>query len=423
MVTWDEKEGDNVASANWEKMKSSTEVKAVMRHCDQAERERGKHANKNIDKSKTSRNWSMQGLTYAEACQEYDRRIAELDAKPGSNKRKDRVTYVGIDIPVPEALPKDQLQPWFSRVWNIFQTRTGNAGIEGWVHVDEVHDYMRDGKVTTSREHIHIGAIPVVDGRLCAKEFTSRRNIMAFNTDIQRMSQDEFGVRWMDGSRQKSTETVESLKSKSLTELQAWERDLEQRERVINMREMSLDEREHDLNSREREVESRSDQVSKYVDRARSAAERVEKQAEIVDNIRERTRDDITPDWIDDGLPAAVRPFRSVLRRSYTEYKIDRAKEAAQQRQCVEEARKKAEAEQKALAEAEAAERRRREDAERRWQEREEREQKERKRRLEALAAKQEAEREARYRRYKRERDTISKQPEQEQSDDFDISL
>lgn len=414
-----------MASANWTgaKAKGATEAKAIMRHCDQLEREKHEHANKDIDKSKTSRNWSIRGLSYADACKEYDDRIAALDAVPGANKRKDRVTYIGIDVPAPAGLPKDQLEPWFRRTWEIFQEQTGNAAIEGWVHVDEVHDYVHNGQVITSREHLHIGAVPAVGDRLCCKEFSSRRNINRLNRSIQEMSLNEFQIPWMDGSQKKNTETVESLKAKSLAELKAWERDLNNRERTISVRETHLDEREITLSEREREVEKRSDQVSKYVDRARSAAERVEKQAEIVDRVRERTREDITSDWIDDGLPAAVRPFRSVLRRSYTEYKIDRAKEAAQQRQSVEEARKKAEAEQKALAEAEAAERRRREDAERRWQEREEREQTERKRRLEALAAKQEAEREARYRQYKRERDTISKQPEQEQSDDFDLNL
>lgn len=414
-----------MASANWTgaKAKGATEAKAIMRHCDQLEREKHEHANKDIDKSKTSRNWSIRGLSYADACKEYDDRIAALDAVPGANKRKDRVTYIGIDVPAPAGLLEAQLEPWFRRTWEIFQEQTGNAAIEGWVHVDEVHDYVHNGQVITSREHLHIGAVPAVGDRLCCKEFSSRRNINRLNRSIQEMSLNEFQIPWMDGSQKKNTETVESLKAKSLAELKAWERDLNNRERTISVRETHLDEREITLSEREREVEKRSDQVSKYVDRARSAAERVEKQAEIVDRVRERTREDITSDWIDDGLPAAVRPFRSVLRRSYTEYKIDRAKEAAQQRQSVEEARKKAEAEQKALAEAEAAERRRREDAERRWQEREEREQTERKRRLEALAAKQEAEREARYRQYKRERDTISKQPEQEQSDDFDLNL
>lgn len=415
-----------MASANWTgaKAKGATEAKAIMRHCDRDEREKHEHANKDIDKSKTSRNWSIRGLSYADACKEYDDRIAALDAVPGGNRRKDRVTYIGIDVPAPAGLPKDQLRPWFNRVWTIFQEQTGDAAIEGWVHVDEVHDYVHNGQVVTSREHMHIGAVPAVGDRLCCKEFSSRRNINRLNRSIQEMSLNEFQIPWMDGSQKKNTETVESLKSKSLAELKAWERDLEQRERVMSMREMSLDEREHDLNGREREVEKRSDQASEFVERARSAAERVEKQAEIIDRVRERTREDITPDWLDDGLPAAVRPFKSVLKRSYMDYKVDRAKEAAQQRQVEEEARKKAVAEQQALAEAEAAERRRREDAERRWQEREEREQKERKRRLEADAAKREQEREARYKRYSWERANPRPQKrEQEQSDDLDFSL
>lgn len=411
-----------MASANWTgaKAKGATEAKAIMRHCDRDEREKHEHANKDIDKSKTSRNWSIRGLSYVDACKEYDDRIAALDAVPGANKRKDRVTYIGIDVPAPAGLPKDQLQPWFNRVWMIFQEQTENAAIEGWVHVDEVHDYVHNGQIMTSREHLHIGAVPAVGDRLCCKEFSSRRNINHLNRSIQEMSVNEFGVRWMDGSQKKNTETVESLKAKSLAELKAWERDLNNRERTISVRETHLDEREIDLNEREQKVKEQSDQVSKYVDRARSAAEQIEKQAEIVDRIRERTREDITSDWLDEGLPAAVKPFRGVLRKSYTEYKIDRAKEAAQQRQAEEEARKKAEAEQQALALAEAAEQRRREEAERRWQEREEYEQKERKRRLETLAAKQAREREIRYKRYMSER---SEPEQQEQSDDFDISL
>lgn len=413
-----------MASANWTgaKAKGATEAKAVMRHCDRDEREKHEHTNKDIDKSKTSRNWSMRGLSYADACKEYDDRIAALDAIPGANKRKDRVTYIGIDVPAPAGLPKDQLRPWFNRVWTIFQEQTENAAIEGWVHVDEVHDYVHNGQVVTSREHMHIGAIPAVGDRLCCKEFSSRRNINRLNRSIQEMSVNEFQIPWMDGSQKKNTETVESLKAKSLAELKVWEYDLNNRERTISVRETRLDEREIALSEREREVEKRSDEVSKYVDRARSAAEQIVKQAEIVDRIRERTREDITSDWLDEGLPAAAKPFRSILRKSYTEYKIDRAKEAAQQRQIEEEARKKAEAEQQALALAEAAEQRRREEAERRWQERVDREQEERKRRLEADAAKREQEREARYKRYSWER-AHPRPQEQEQSDDLDFSL
>ena len=413
-----------MASGNWMKAKGATEAKAIMRHCDREERTKHEHANKDIDKSKTNRNWSMRDLSYIDVCKEYDDRMAALDAKPGANRRKDRVTYMGIDIPAPADLPKNQLEPWFRRTWEIFQKQTGNAGLEGWVHVDEVHDYVHNGQIVTSREHMHIGAIPAVNGRLCGKEFSSRKQIVALNTAIQQMSKDEFNVLWMDGSQKKNTETVEGLKAKSLAELKAWERDLHDREQVLNARETRLDEREIALSEREREVEKRSDQASKYVDRARSAAERVEKQAEIIDRVRERTREDITPDWLDDGLPAAVRPFKGVLKRSYMDYKVDRAKEAAQQRQAEEEARKKAEAEQRALAEAEAAEQRRREEAERRWQERVDREQEDRKRRLEADAAKREREREARYKRYSWERANPRPQKrEQEQSDDLDFSL
>lgn len=404
-----------MASGNWMKAKGATEAKAIMRHCDQQEREKNKHGNKDINKALTARNWSMRGLSYADACKEYDTRIAELDSKPGANRRKDRVTYMGIDIPAPANLPKDQLKPWFQRTWDIFQKQTGNAAIEGWVHVDEVHDYMRDGRITTSREHMHIGAIPAVNGRLCGKEFSSRRQIVALNNAIQEMSANEFGVAWMDGSRQKSTETVEDLKKRSLNELL-------DREKAVSAREKQLDVREADLDRRTKYV----DQVAEWVDRARSAAENVEMQADTIRRIQERTRDDITPDWIDDALPMAIRPFRASLKGSYLDYRNKRNTEAREQEEQARLARERAQAERAAAEEAARRAREAAEQAARKaindWCDAEDARLERARQAAEAYNAKVDASRNKPVRTVR----VIHEPPEQErqeQSDDFDFSL
>lgn len=411
-----------MASANWMKAKGAVEAKAIMRHCDQSEREKNRHSNKDINKALTAQNWSMRGLSYSAACKEYDARIAELDSVPGANKRKDRVTYMGIDIPAPANLSKDQLKPWFQRTWEIFQEQTHGAGIEGWVHADEVHDYVHNGEIVTSREHMHIGAIPAVNGRLCAKEFSSRKQIMSLNNAIQQMSKDEFGVDFMDGSRQKSTETVEDLKKRSLNELLDREKAVSVKEARLSDREKRLDEREADLDRRAKHV----DQAAEWVEKARSAAENVEMQADTIRRIQERTRDDITPDWIDDALPMAVRPFRSALKGSYLDYRSKRNAEAREQERQAKEARERAQAEREATEEAARRAREAAEQAARKahndWCDAEDARMEKERRIAEAYNAKVDASRSKPVRTVR----VVHEPPEQErqeQSDDFDFSL
>lgn len=404
------------------KAKGATEAKAIMRHCDQSEREKNKHSNKDINKALTARNWSMRGLSYSAACKEYDARIAELDSKPRANRRKDRVTYMGIDIPAPADLRKDQLKPWFRRAWEIFQEQTHGAGIEGWVHVDEVHDYMRDGRITTSREHMHIGAVPAVNGRLCGKEFSSRKQMMSLNNAIQQMSKDEFGVDFMDGSRQKSTMTVEQLKKNSLDEFLKREEAVSAREAILDAREKQLDVREADLDRRAKYV----DQAAEWVDRTRSAAENVEMQADTIRRIQERTRDDITPDWIDDALPMAVRPFRSALKGSYLDYRSKHNAEARERERQAKEARERAQAERAAAEEAARRAREAAEQAARKaindWCDAEDARLEQARQAAEAYNAKVDANRNRPVRTVR----VVHEPPEREQpeqSDDFDFSL
>lgn len=208
-----------MASVNFEKLKTPQQVKAMLRHCDREERKKtGKHSNKQIDKSLTDKNNQYTGMTYARSCQKYDERIAYLDTLKGQNKRKDRVTCFGLEIPFPEDLKASDEGAWTNSVNAILKTRFGDENIINlYVHRDEKHKYKDadTGKDRMSRTHIHAYVVPEIDGKLNGKAFSSKRNMVALNNSIQEMTQSIFGVDFMTGTKKKSKESVESLKARS----------------------------------------------------------------------------------------------------------------------------------------------------------------------------------------------------------------
>lgn len=207
-----------MASVDFAKFKKASECKAMLRHCDAVERVANNHSNPNINKELTASNGAIKGLTYSEVCAAYDRRIAALDAAKGANKRKDRVTLLGLDVPRPAGLRPSDQDAWFRRVWDITAQMYGtNNMLEGYIHRDEVHTYLDPAtkQEVTSREHLHMFVIPERKGRLCAKECCSRASMIQLNNSIQSMTTREFGVLFMDGSKAKSTKTVEQLRNES----------------------------------------------------------------------------------------------------------------------------------------------------------------------------------------------------------------
>lgn len=215
------KGADKMASVKWQggKYHGAGEAKAHFRHDEKEQRMKHEHANEHINKELTKFNYSMYGLSYEEMCEKYDERIAELDAT-GTNKRKDRTTLQSLEVPAPEGLPPDKRPAWFRRVHEIIVGFYGERNvIEGHVHVDEVHEYIdaETHRKRVSCEHLHEGVIPVVDGVLNGKKFSSRANINRLNKAVDEMSQKEFGVSFHTGKGGKSTKPVEQLKQESAT--------------------------------------------------------------------------------------------------------------------------------------------------------------------------------------------------------------
>lgn len=209
-----------MASVKWEggKYHGAGETKAHFRHDEKEQRMLHEHTNKDINKGQTQFNYSMNGLTYAEMCEKYDKRIAEL--APNTRMTKVTVTCQNLEIPVPAGLPEDKQPEWFRRVYELIVDFAGKENvIDGNVHVDEKHTYMdaKTGEWRTSREHMHVSVIPEVDGKLNGKAFSARKNINRLNSTIHKMSIQEFGIPFHTGKGGKSPETVDELKNKSAT--------------------------------------------------------------------------------------------------------------------------------------------------------------------------------------------------------------
>jgi hypothetical protein len=207
-----------MASVNFKKFKSATEAKAVLRHCDKEERlTTQNHTNSEIQKSRTSSNRQMKG-NYKETCKRFDERIDFLDSLEGANKRKDRVIMFSLDIPVPKDMKPEHYDEWFLKVRKEVVKQYGCDNVlQMYVHKDEQHEYVNaeTKQECVSRVHAHIPVIPVKDNKLNGKWFSSKTNIVKLNNAIQDMTERDYGIEFMDGSKKKSKNTVESLKRRS----------------------------------------------------------------------------------------------------------------------------------------------------------------------------------------------------------------
>lgn len=262
-----------MASVNFEKFKIAQQVKAMFRHCDEEKRLEANHSNIDINKSATPNN--MQGnLDYNAACRKYDDRIAFLDSKPGANKRKDRVTCFGLNVPAPKDLKPEDEKAFFMEVLEIIKNQYGEDNIiQYYVHQDEKHEYINaeTGEQCMSRTHMQCYVVPEHNGKLNGKWFSNKSNMIKLNNAIHRMAQEQFGVMFMDGSKKKSRKTVEQLKSESTyleaqkeLDIQKMEIDAQtaevKKEKQINLQtKIMLHAKECDLDRREDDIKTNED--------------------------------------------------------------------------------------------------------------------------------------------------------------------
>ena len=87
-----------MASVDFHKCKNASDVAAMMRHNDAVERTKHKHANKDIDITRSNLNTQWLNLDYSQTLKRYEKRIDYLDSTTNTNKRKDRVTCFSLCI-------------------------------------------------------------------------------------------------------------------------------------------------------------------------------------------------------------------------------------------------------------------------------------------------------------------------------------
>lgn len=252
-----------MASVDWKKLHSPEEVKRIMGHNDRDLRLKSNHANENIDKDMTK--YNLQNCDYATACERYDERIAYLDSKPKSNKRKDRTTAISLIVPIPEGVPNAKIGEFANKCNRMFAKRFGLENmISCNVHVDEVHDYIDSNtkQTRTSMRHMHVIFVPEQNGKLNGKAVCCKKNMIAVNNEVHEMAMRDYGVQFMDGSKQKSDKSVERLKLESLKlELEERENVVEQREEAVSFDEINIEKRERSVEARERAVATRENEV------------------------------------------------------------------------------------------------------------------------------------------------------------------
>lgn len=224
-----------MASANVMKLRGGAAA-AILAHDHRHDGRDVEYENEHIDKSLSGRNsvryWKGVHDPTMTAQGEYQRlrdRVAEIDKKePPKRIRKDRVTMVGFEVPVPEGLPPEQEGRFFSIAYKAFAKMCGGPQNVSTlrIHRDEVHDYLDPvtKDVKTSRVHAHCVGIPYVPGKgVNCKSWMTRAALRDLQADIDRQCRSELGIAFMDGSRQRGRGTVEDLKRLSAQAVTAQE--------------------------------------------------------------------------------------------------------------------------------------------------------------------------------------------------------
>jgi hypothetical protein len=202
------------------KLHGASEAKAMMRHADMQERLEHTHSNKDIDKSLTVLNSDLHDLSYREMCDLYDQRMQQYQKNSKRAIRKDAVTLYDAIVTVPEQLPEELEEDWFRDVENIINRHYGkNVVLDIKIHRDEVHDYTdpNSKQRVTSRIHGHVFMFPEIDGKLNAKQFSSRQNMMSLNRRIDKMTHSLYGCAFLTCklAKDRDFQSVEQLKRAS----------------------------------------------------------------------------------------------------------------------------------------------------------------------------------------------------------------
>ena len=333
-----------MASINIKKLHGG-EAAAILAHTHRHDGRPGvEYGNEHVDASRTHLNSVLhfRGApaqeTSAEELARLKARVAEIDAvEPPARIRKDRVTLVSFEVPVPAGLPPEREAEFFKAAFSEIARFCGGRQNCGTIriHRDEVHDYLDPvtREKRTSRVHAHCVAIPYVEGRgVNCKAFTSRERLRQIQQAIDSRCRRDLGIPYLDGSRQRSRGSVEDLKLASsraereeryLAELR---RDCQEaQDELITAQQglMNLQERTEALRASQRRLEASVDALRAEAAELRDTlpiVRRVGLAAEILDSLDSDLAEDFRQILADGGIrpddPRLVEAAEAVDRAS-----------------------------------------------------------------------------------------------------------
>ncbi len=268
-----------MASVDFHKCKNASDVAAMMRHNDAIERMKHKHANKDIDITRSNLNTQWLPLDYKQTLERYESRINNLDSTTNTNKRKDRVTCFSLCIPIPAEIGDSE--KFSNDIKKLIEAEYGTDNIiNGYLHRDEVHDYIDHGVWKTSLEHLHILVVPEIDGKICGKKFSGKTSMISLNNKINEICLRKFGCSFLTGEAPQK-KTVEQLKKEGEEELRQLKANLSRTsEQVVVGNEKTVKlprETYNNLSVKAALYDGRNEKVLAETRAVRNAAEAVEK--------------------------------------------------------------------------------------------------------------------------------------------------
>lgn len=208
--------GTNMSSVDYKKLKTKADAAALIRHCDETERLKHEHANKEIDKTQTYKNKNLFNLNYKETIEKLKARIDFLDKTTNTNKRKDRVEAFSLCITAAESMTDSTAEKFLEDALEIIMNTYKKENIiNAYTHFDEIHEYVDDFKIKKSRAHMHVYVVAADEkNSLNAKWFSSKKMMQRVNKDIDEMCREKYNCSFLTREKAKK-KTVEQLKDQT----------------------------------------------------------------------------------------------------------------------------------------------------------------------------------------------------------------
>lgn len=293
------------------------------------------YKNEHIDKTRTHLNSEMcfpehVGIILSKEEDDFLRkRVSEIDrAQPPIRRRKDRVTFVSFEAPVPEAADTREKEEAFFKIFYEEAAKMcggpQNIGVLK-IHRDEVHPYLdpvtKEPKM--SRVHGHCIGIPyVADKGINGKSFMSRENLRNIQAVIDARCREELGMAYLNKDEEKDIfrgRTVEDMKFASA------KASRELAEKIISQ-ETRLAELNASIINAQKDAERYSDEARRAkAERDAVEKERRQKQAELqaaqqeLADVQRRLAEAENMDFYEQAKLIQLREHIEKLQRRYPE--------------------------------------------------------------------------------------------------------